>query len=94
MTDKIQLYKAIQAMKDLSDRGDTFSIAFRKYNRQTRRGGALVRLDAVRCRPKAADEDVENSSHKLYLTDTTTGRALVCWQILVTEFNGQQTVLD
>ena len=34
MKNKIQLYKDMQAMKDMSERGETFSIAFRKYNRQ------------------------------------------------------------
>lgn len=86
--ERINIYTAIAQMKQISNAGDTFSISFRKYDRQRRTGGDLVRLKRVRLRAKASDAEIENSSYKLFLTDTETGRALNCWQILVTKFNG------
>jgi hypothetical protein len=90
---QINLYTAVEEIKAVSKAEGTFSIKFRKYNRQKQSGGDLVFLKAVRLRSKASDEKIENASHKLFLVDTETGNALNCWQILVVEFNGQKTVL-
>ena len=38
-------------------------------------------------------ESIENSSYKLFLTDTTTGRPLNCWECLVMEFNGKRITI-
>ena len=86
--EKINLYVAVEQMKRITISGGTFSIKFRKWNRQTRDGGDMVILTAARLRKKATDESIENSSYKLFLTDTTTGRPLNCWDCLVMEFNG------
>lgn len=81
-------------MKAISARGGTFSIRFRKWNRDKRSGGDMASIARARCRPKASDEKVANASHKLFITDTDTGRPLNCWQCLIMEFDGQKTVLD
>lgn len=60
---------------------------------QTRDGGDMVILTAARLRKKATDESIENSSYKLFLTDTTTGRPLNCWECLVMEFNGKRITI-
>lgn len=91
--EKINLYVAIEEMKRISIAGKTFSIKFRKWNRQTRNGGDMVILTNARLRKKATDENVENSSYKLFLTDTTNGRPLNCWECLVMEFNGRRITI-
>lgn len=91
--ERINLYTAIEQMKQITQMGDTFSLSFRKYNRNTRSGGDLCRLSAVRLRKKTSDNEIENSSHKLFLTDVEVGKALNCWQVLVVEFNGMKTYL-
>ena len=58
-----------------------------------RRRGDMVILTAARLRKKATDESIENSSYKLFLTDTTTGRPLNCWECLVMEFNGKRITI-
>ena len=91
--EKINLYVAVEQMKRITISGGTFSIKFRKWNRQTRDGGDMVILTAARLRKKATDESIENSSYKLFLTDTTTGRPLNCWECLVMEFNGKRITI-
>ena len=91
---KIDLFEAIEQMKRISLAGGTFSMKFRKWNRQTRNGGDMVTVSAARIRPKAKDEKVSNSSYKLFFTDTETGLARNCWQPLIMEFNGRRTVLN
>lgn len=91
---KIDLYDAIEQMKRISLAGGTFSLKFRKWNRQARNGGDMVTVRAARVRPKAADENISNASYKLFFTDTETGLARNCWQPLIMEFNGRPTVLN
>ncbi len=93
MNETIDLYEAIKEMKKISLAGGTFSMKFRKWNRQTLSGGEMVTVRAARVRPKASDEKIAYSSYKLYFTDTETGRARNCWQPLIMEFNGRRTVL-
>ncbi|MDE5785358.1 MAG: hypothetical protein K2H98_02400 [Duncaniella sp.] len=92
--EKIDLFEAIEQMKAISLAGGSFSMKFRKYNRQMKSGGDLVTINAAKIRPKASDEKIENASYKLFFTDTETGRALNCWQPLIVEFNGRRTVLN
>lgn len=91
---KIDVFEAIEQMKRISLAGGVFSFKFRKWNRATLSGGDVVTVNAARIRPKASDEKIEYSSYKLYFTDTETGLARVCWQPLITEFNGRRTVLN
>lgn len=92
-TAKIDLYEAIDQMKKISLAGGTFSLKFRKWNRQTNKGGDMVTVKAARIRPKASDEKIANASYKLFFTDTETGLARNCWQPLIMEFNGMKTIL-
>ncbi|MBO5054557.1 MAG: hypothetical protein J6C44_10070 [Muribaculaceae bacterium] len=93
-SEPIDLYKAIEEMKRISADGETFSLVFRKWNRDTKKGGDLVKIPAARLRPKTSDEKIRHSSYKLFFTDTDTGRAMNCWQPLVMRFNGRETVLN
>ena len=93
-TKQIDLYRAIEEMKEISARGGTFSLRFRKWNRDTRKGGDMVTIRAARVRPRTADEKIRHSSYKLFFTDTETGLARNCWQPLIMEFNGRRTVLN
>ena len=90
----IDLYKALEEMKDISRSGGTFAIRFRKWDRQRKRGGGIVTINRARIRPKANDEKISGSSFKLFITDTENGRLLVCWQPLITEFNGKRIILN
>lgn len=89
----IDLYASVERMKQISLENGTFQIKFRKYNRQRQSGGDLVTVKAARVRKKTSDEEIRDSSYKLFFVDTETGRALNCWQILITEFNGLKTII-
>lgn len=89
----IHLYKAVEEMKSITNNGETFSISFRKYDRQRNTGGDCVRLKSARLRQKASDDTISHASDKLFLVDAETGRSINCWQILVVEFNGLKTYI-
>ena len=87
---KINLYQAVDRMKEISVAGGTFSLKFRKWNRATHDGGDLCVVPRARIRQKTSDEKIANASHKVFFTDTSTGRARNCWQCLIVEFNGRK----
>lgn len=87
---EIDIYQAFREMKRISDAGGTFSVSFRKWDRSRRKGGDMVRLQNARLRKKTSDEEIAQSSYKLFLRDVEINRALVCWQCLVMEFNGMK----
>lgn len=91
--ERIDLFEAIHEMREKSARGETFSMKFRKWDRQRCRGGELVTVNSARVRPAASDEKISHASHKLFFTDCETGRAMICWQILIVEYNGKKTSL-
>lgn len=86
----LNIYEAVERMREISAGGGTFALKFRKWNRQRGEGGDVVVLKAARLRRKASDERIAHSSHKVFLTDTATGRAIVCWMCLVVELNGRR----
>jgi len=88
---RINIYTAIEQMKRLSQEGETFSLSFRKYDRQRHSGGDTGRPKHAPPSPQTSGGEIENASYKLFLVDTDTGRAINCWQILVTSFNGIKT---
>lgn len=93
MDSSINLYRAVDEMRRISREDGTFSIKFRKFNRLTGRGGDLVRIHHARLRAKPTDMQVAHAGHKVFLVDTDTGEAKVCWQVLIVEFNGMKTTL-
>lgn len=90
----IGVFEAVERMKASTAAGEPFSFAFRKWDRQRRRGGDLRRVCRAVLRPKAGDDDVADASHKLFFRDVDTGENLVCWQPLIVEFNGMATILS
>ena len=90
MVAQVNIYEAVERMREISKGGGTFSLKFRKWNRQRKNGGDLAVIKNARLRKMASDEKIEHSSHKVFLTDTDTGRSLVCWMCLIVEFNGRR----
>lgn len=86
----VNIYEVVERMREISTGGGTFALKFRKWDRQRKRGGDLVSLKLARLRRKASDERIKHSSHKVFITDTATGRAIVCWTCLIVEFNGRK----
>ena len=86
----VNIYEAVERMREISQGGGTFALKFRKWDRQRHKGGDMVVLKLARLRRKASDERIAHSSHKVFITDTATGRAIVCWMCLIVEFNGRR----
>lgn len=80
-------------MKQITAAGGSFSMKFRKWNRNTADGGDLAVINEARLRPKPSDKEVTMASYKLFFRDMETGRDMNCWECLLMEFNGKKTIL-
>lgn len=90
----IDLYRAIDRMRALSDAGVSFTLEFRKWDSSRRRGGDLRRVERAALRAKAADDAVAGASHKLFIRDLDTGDNLTCWHPLIVGLNGMRVTLS
>lgn len=90
----IDLYEAVRRMKEITDAGGTFSFKFRKYDRRRLSGGDLAFIPKAKLRPKASGEKISDADYKLFFLDVEQNRPLVCWQVLIMEFNGMKTILN
>lgn len=86
--ESINVYTAIERMRQLTKEGKYFSLKFRKWNRATRDGGDLARIERAQLRPKTSDEKIRHSGHKLFFHDMDAQRNMVCWHPLIVEFDG------
>ena len=93
-TNTINVFLAVAQARATKDTEATFSIKFRKWNRQKGTGGDLCYIQRARCRAAAANESVANAGHKLFFTDLDRQQSMTCWQPLIVEFNGSRCNLD
>ncbi len=89
----INIFDALHQMREISDRGETFSLRHRKYDRHRNVGGDLAIIPHARMRPQAKDEQIVDAGRKLFYTDNDTGEPRVCWHCLIMEFNGKRVTL-
>jgi len=86
-TDTITVYEAVREMQRITECGGEFSFSFFKYDRERKAGGDLARISRAKLRPKTDNNTIANSDHKLFFTDLDAAQSLVCWQLLIYDFN-------
>lgn len=84
------VWEAIRKMRELSGKGVPFSFGFMSYDRDRRESQGMVVVRHASLRPQSRKDEVRDADHKLNYTDLDTGDARNCWQVLITEFNGQR----
>ena len=57
----MNIYDAVELMREISAGGGAFAVKFRKWDRQRCKGGDLAIVQAARLRKKASDEKIGNS---------------------------------
>lgn len=85
----MELYKAIEKMRLMSEKGECFSFSFMsyQYDRNISLGVEVVQRAKLTKRPKA-DKD-RFSEYKLYYFDFDCMQNKQCWQPLLLELNGE-----
>jgi hypothetical protein len=90
----IILYEAVKQMRELSAKGQFFSFIHATYNRDTRNSNGIREVKRAKIRPAASDDDIRNSSFKLFYIDDFFHENRVCWQPLIMFFNDKKVVLQ
>lgn len=89
---QIDLFSAIAEMRRLTAQGIAFSFEHHTWDMARRKSTGLRRVDKALLRPAAKADDLAHADHKLFyedFADNATQKNRVCWQILITKFNGQ-----
>lgn len=89
----MEVYEAINQMRILSGRGETFSFTFMSYSYERRRSEGLVRIEHARLRKQSVKETNRFADFMLNFIDMDTMEYGMCWQPLLLEFNGNELTL-
>jgi hypothetical protein len=94
MNTTIDLYEAIKQMRGLTARNKFFSFTHATYNRDNNTGTGMRKVEKALLRPAASEDDVVDADSKLFYRDELLKENRVCWQPLITEFNGVKVKLN
>ena len=90
---RINIYEAITKMRKLTERGETFSIAFMSCDTSREKSSGMVELPKVKLRAGAADDAFKNSCHVINYLNVETNIPGRFYQILLMYFNGMKVEL-
>ena len=90
----ISLYDAIAEMRELSIQKKPFNFVHACYDSSRKVSTGISVVNKASLRKAAKEEDVKNSSFKLFYYDMELHEPRVCWQPLLLFFNGKKIVLQ
>jgi len=88
MDGRINIFDAIEKMRELSKKGEHFSMAFMSCDTSREKSNGLVEVPKAKLRSAAADNAYKNSEHILDYLDIDSNIPGRCYQILIMYFNG------
>lgn len=88
MDKTIDLYKAIEEMRELTKKRKFFSFVHATYNRDSMTSEGDREVKKALLRKPASDEQVDNADLKLFYMDEEINEPRICWQPLIKSFNG------
>lgn len=89
----MDVYAAIEEMRRLSARRESFSFSFMSYSIARRRSEGVVTVRRARLNKQNRRERNQYSDYMLQYTDLDTGETASCWQPLLLTFNDTELEL-
>lgn len=89
----MDVYAAIEEMRRLSARRESFSFSFMSYSIARRRSEGVVTVRRARLNKQSRRERNQYSNYMLQYTDLDTGETASCWQPLLLTFNDTELEL-
>ncbi len=83
------VYEAIREMKELTDKGQTFSFSFMSYSIDKNKSHGIVTIEHAKLRASNRKERTRYNDYLLNFVDMDTFEEKSCWQPLLLEFNGK-----
>lgn len=89
----MDVYEAIDKMRRLTERHESFSFSFMSYSLARRKSEGVVTVRRARLCKQNRRERNQYSDYMLQYIDLDTGERHSCWQPLLLTFNGQELEL-
>lgn len=86
----INIYDAVSMMRELSKKGEHFSIAFMSCDTTKEKSSGFIELPKVRLRSNASDDAFRNSKYLINYLNVETNIPGRFYQILLMYFNGMK----
>lgn len=90
----MKVYEAIEQMRALSERGESFSFSFMSYSYDRRKSDGIVHVERARLRKQCTKKQNRFADYMLNYYDMDTVEDGRCWQPLLLEFNGIELELS
>lgn len=89
----MDVYKAIEEMRRLSERRESFSFSFVSYSHARRKSDGVVTVRRARLCKQSRKERNQYADYMLNYINLDTGERASCWQPLLLTFNHQELEL-
>jgi hypothetical protein len=89
----MDVFKAIDKMRELSQRGISFSFSFMTYSFDRHKSNGVVEIQNAILRKQSSMEDNKHADIMLNYLDKDTNDFGRCYQLLLMEFNGEKLEL-
>jgi hypothetical protein len=90
----MQVYEAIEQMREISRQGGEFSFSFMSYSETSGKSEGIVDVARARLRARPNSDQNRNAEMMEAYTDLNTGEARQFYQPLLLIFNGQKVELQ
>lgn len=90
----MKVYEAIEQMRALSERGESFSFSFMSFSYERRKSDGVVHVERARLRKQCTKKQNRFADYMLNYYDMDTVEDGRCWQPLLLEFNGIELELS
>lgn len=94
MIPEIDLFTAIEMMRNLSKQEKEFSVSYMSYSIDKNQSKGLVTVNRALLRKASKKTDNRYADHMLNIYDVDNDRYIRCWQPLIMHFNGMKTILQ
>ena len=91
---EVDVYAAIDEMRRLSARRESFSFSYMSYSISRRASEGIITVRRARLCPQSRRERNQYSDYMLNYIDLATGERHTCWQPLLLTFNDQELELQ
>lgn len=89
----MKVFEAIDSMRRLTEKGETFSVGFMSYSYEKNTSKGFIRIEKAKLRKQHTKERNRFTDYMLQFLDTSTMEYASCWQPLLLEFNDNELEL-
>jgi len=90
----MDVFQAIEKMRELSQRGISFSFSFMSYSYDRHKSSGITEIQHAVLRKQSTVEDNKHADIMLNYVDKDTNDFGRCYQLLLMEFNGEKLELN